>query len=263
MTDPNTVPIDLIDVPDVQHIRLVRDDPGLDDLARSLTRHGLMNPITVRVVGERYQLIAGNRRLRAAKIAGWSDIRVTVLDVNDTDARDLTIIENLHRLDLTPIEEAVAIQAIIDIDDPPMDDLRRRLGKTENWINSRLALLRWPPSLQQAVHSGDLKLSVAAILARVPGEEARETLISQAIANGINARTASLWLQHENAQAPVQATSQPDQAEPVQLNQAYITRVVCACCKAPTPLPETSNLILCSGCVAMVAAASQQIQQSS
>lgn len=261
MIETISVPIEHVDVPEIQRLRMQREDPGLDDLARSLTRHGLLNPITVRAVGERYELIAGSRRLRAAKIAGWTEIRITVFDADDHDARDLTIIENLQRLDLTPIEEAVAVQAIIDTDDPPMDDLRRRLGKSENWINGRLALLRWSSSLQQAVHLGELKLSVASILARIPNADTRETLTAQAIANGINARTASLWLQQEHAQAPVQAAPEPDQAAPVQVDQAYVTQVVCACCKQPTALPQTSNLIMCSNCVAMVNAASEQIQK--
>lgn len=263
MLETLEVPIDQVDVPKIQHIRLQRDDPALEDLARSLTRHGLMNPITVRAIGDRFELIAGSRRLRAAKIAGWNEIRVTLLDVEDDAAQALTLTENIQRLELTPIEQAVAIQAIIDADDPPMDELRRRLGKSENWINERLALLRWPASLQQAVHAGDLKLTVASILARVPNEETRETLTAQAIANGINARTASLWLQQEQAHvqisAPPQETAVPEPAP----SQAYITRVICACCKAPTELNQTSNLILCSGCVGMMNAASQQIQQSS
>ncbi len=262
MLETISVPIDQIDVPKTQHIRLQRDDPALDGLARSLTRHGLMNPITVRAVDERYELIAGSRRLRAAKIAGWVEIPITVLEATDDDARDMTLIENVQRLDLTPIEEGVAVQAIIDTDDPPMDELCRRLGKSENWINGRLALLRWPPSLQQAVHTGDLKLSVASILARVPNPDTRENLTAQAIANGINARTASLWLQQEQAHAPVRAAPETDQAAPVQVNQAYETRVICACCKVPTALPQTSNLIMCSNCVAMVNAASEQLAQS-
>ncbi len=260
MIETLNVPIDHVDIPDIQRIRLERDDPGLDDLARSLQRHGIMNPITVRAVSGRYELIAGSRRLRAAKIAGWDEIRVTVVDATDDAARALTLTENIQRLDLTPIEQAVAIQSMIETDDPPMDELRRRLGKSEGWINDRLNLLRWPASLQQAVHTGELKLSVASILARVPDEDARETLTAQAIANGINARTASLWLQQEQAHAPISAHPQETPISESAPTQAYETRVICACCKEATPLPQTSNLIMCSNCVGMVNAASEQIR---
>ena len=131
----------------------------LDDLAASIRTHGVVQPIVVRAMagpGETYEIIAGERRWRAAQRAGLHDVPVTVLDVSDRQSLELAIVENVQRTDLNAIEEALGYQALIDEFSYSQADLGTIIGKSRVHVTNTLRLLKLPDDVLTAVKSGAL-----------------------------------------------------------------------------------------------------------
>jgi ParB family chromosome partitioning protein len=192
--------LDQITPTDPKNGRLDLDPNQLQDLADDIAQHGLMNPVTVRRQGSRYDLIAGNRRLAAVRRLGWLEIPATLKDCTDKQAAVMRLHENTKRADLTPIEEAAQIQTYADAFDPTEQDLLDTFACTPAWLESRLELLNYPPELQRFVHAGSISLGAARLLARIPDPTIRDMHIRHAAAHGVSVSTARLWLQDSQAQ---------------------------------------------------------------
>ncbi len=167
----NTLPIALIDQNPYQP-RLDFDPKEMQELVDSLTRHGMIQPIVARQKGDRYELIAGERRLRAAVQAGWEEVPAHILVVEDREMAELALTENMQRKDLNPIEKAVAFQNYLDCYECTHEDLAKRLGLDRSTITNLLRLLDLPKELQQAVRQGVLSHSHARTL--LPLEEGEQ-----------------------------------------------------------------------------------------
>jgi ParB family chromosome partitioning protein len=151
-----TVPIGLIERNPRNPRREFRAEE-LDELAASLKQHGIVQPLVVRPVlgdGERYEIIAGERRWRAAQRAGLHDVPVTILDVSDREALELAIVENVQRADLNPIEEARGYEALIEEFGYSQGDLGDIIGKSRVHVTNTLRLLRLPEPVLVMVESG-------------------------------------------------------------------------------------------------------------
>jgi ParB family chromosome partitioning protein len=162
----------------------------LEELAVSLKQHGLVQPIVVRpAAGEeaRYEIIAGERRWRAAQLAGLHELPVTVLDVSDREALELAIVENVQRADLNPIEEARGYQALIDEFAYTQGDLGATLGKSRVHVTNTLRLLRLPPAVLAMLEDGRLSAGHgrALLAARDP-----ERLAATVVAKSLSVRDA-------------------------------------------------------------------------
>ncbi len=131
------------------------DTASLRDLARSMKEEGLIQPITVRKVGDAYELVVGERRLRAAQLLGWPTIDARIIDISDEDAAIKGLIENLQRADLTPVEEARGYKQLVE---PPynltQEAIAQRVGKSQTAIARSLALLDLPPEIQEIMPRG-------------------------------------------------------------------------------------------------------------
>jgi ParB family chromosome partitioning protein len=151
-----TLPIDLIDRNPRNPRREFREE-DLEDLAQSLKAHGIVQPIVVRPTANgRHEIIAGERRWRAAQRAGLHDVPVTILDVSDREALELAIVENVQRTDLNPIEEARGYQALIDEFDYTQADLGGTIGKSRVHVTNTLRLLKLPASVLSLLEDGTL-----------------------------------------------------------------------------------------------------------
>ena len=130
----------------------VRFDPeALEEMARSIEVFGVVQPIIVRSVGTEYELVAGERRWRAARAAGLEKIPAIVRDSTETDSLEMALIENLHRDDLNGIEEAAAFQQLLDDFGITHEEFSRRVGKSRAQITNTIRLLQLPPSIQQQI----------------------------------------------------------------------------------------------------------------
>ena len=150
-------------------------ETSLEELALSVRRHGVLQPILVRPNGEGFNLVAGARRLRAAKLAGCTTIPARVLELDDAQADEATIIENLHREDIHPLDEGESYQRLIAAG-RTIDDLAATLGKSKGYVYQRISLTRLVPKVQDLLARDVLPLSYALKIAVVPAEQQEQAL---------------------------------------------------------------------------------------
>lgn len=162
-----TVPIDSI-IPNRLQPRKTFDEEKIKELAASIKEQGIIQPLIVtQAQGSRYELIAGERRLRASKEAGLTDVPVVIKNVDTEGLLELSLIENVQREDLNPIEEAVAVKELIDQFNYSQDEVAKKLGKSRVAITNSLRLLNLPKVIQDDVASGRLSAGHARALLSV------------------------------------------------------------------------------------------------
>ena len=168
------------------------DDAALAELADSIRQHGIIQPLTVRKLASGYyQIIAGERRWRAARLAGLKEVPVTVIEADDRKAAELAMIENLQREDLNPIEEAAGYRTLIDQYHMTQEEAANRVGKSRSAVTNVLRLLDLDPEVQKLVESGRLTAGHARAL--VPLSPARQIQAASAIVeSGLSVRQAEL-----------------------------------------------------------------------
>lgn len=149
------IPVEDI-VPNPYQPRTVFDDEKIDELCQTIRTHGLIQPIVVRVRDGRYELIAGERRLRATKKLGMERIPAIIKEFNDAQTASIALIENLQREGLTAIEEAVAYQKLIDLHNLTQESLAQRLGKGQSTVANKLRLLNLPQPIQDSLMARQL-----------------------------------------------------------------------------------------------------------
>ncbi len=185
---PNTVDILLVD-PNPFQPRKQFDEPELDQLAASLQTHGLMNPIAVRRVGDRFQIIAGERRFRAAMRVGWGEIPVHVLEnIDDRAMMELAITENVQRKDLNAIEKATAFARYLEIYGGTHEELAKRLELDRSTVSNLLRLLDLPSTLQDSVRQGTLTQGHARALLSLENDHEQLEVAARAQTEGWSVR---------------------------------------------------------------------------
>ena len=165
------------------------DEESLASLTASVRELGVLQPILVRATeGDRYELIAGERRWRAAKRAGLASIPAIVKTTTDTHSLEQALVENLHRSDLNPLEEAAAYQQLIEDFHLTHDELATRMGKSRAAITNTLRLFQLPPSVQRMVADGQLAAGHARALLGTPDRAFQEALAKRAVAESLSVR---------------------------------------------------------------------------
>ena len=164
------------------------DERELESLSQSVRANGVLSPILVRSVGDRrYEIVAGERRWRAARMAGLTEMPALVREADDPQSLELALIENLQRTDLNPIEEAAGYRQLIDEHGFTQDGLSQRLGKARPTLANAIRLLSLPESVQAMVRDRRLSAGHARALASLPPARAEE-IARTAIARGLNVR---------------------------------------------------------------------------
>ena len=156
--------------------REIFEDSALQELAQSIKEHGVIQPIIVRKVGDKYEIIAGERRFRASQLAGKETIPALVRDIDDKEAAKIALLENLQRKDLTPIEEAKTYQTILKLDNLTQDELAQNLGKSQSAVANKLRLLNLDEEVQTALLNSKISERHARSLLPLDHEKQRELL---------------------------------------------------------------------------------------
>jgi ParB family transcriptional regulator, chromosome partitioning protein len=164
------------------------DQESLEQLAESIRQKGLLQPILVTKEGPRYRIIAGERRYRACRLAGLRSIPCLIRDFNETERLEASLIENIQRKDLNPIEEAQAIQSLISRFDYTQEEAADRLQKSRSAVANQLRLLSLPEAVQMMVVAGDLSAGHARVLAGVSPESRQLELAHLCVLNGYPVR---------------------------------------------------------------------------
>lgn len=185
----NVVPIGVDDVISNRfQPRTVFDVDSIAELASTIRTHGVIQPVVVRWNNGKYELIAGERRWRAVKSLGWSTIPAIVRVMNDAQAASAALIENLQREGLTPIEEAVAYQQLLELHGLTQESLAQRLGKGQSTIANKLRLLHLPNEVRDALLRRDITERHARALLALPSEEFQLRLLNDCIVAGWNVK---------------------------------------------------------------------------
>jgi ParB family chromosome partitioning protein len=222
--------------PNPRQPRQVFDEEALAELVHSIREFGLMQPIVVRAMpgGQRYQLVMGERRWRAAQAAGMTAIPTIVRETGEDNLLRDALLENIHRVQLNPLEEAAAYQQLLDEFGVTHDELAARIGRSRPLITNMIRLLRLPIPVQRRVAAGVLSAGHArALLSLEGGPEAQENLAARIVAEGLSVRAteeAVTLANRSDSSQPVPPRRKPihmpglqDVAE--QLSGAFDTRV--------------------------------------
>ena len=170
------------------------DDEGLEELSRSIKDYGILNPLSVRLRGSRYELVAGERRLRAARLAGLKEVPCILLDVNMEDASLIALVENLQRRDLDFIEEANGINQLIRMFGMSQEEAARRIGKSQSAVANKLRLLRLPPDVLEALRQNGLTERHGRALLRLPDSESQRAALLYIIDNGLTVAATDAYI---------------------------------------------------------------------
>ena len=165
------------------------DETALRELAQSIKEQGVIQPVTVRKLGyNRYQLISGERRLRASKLAGLSKIPVFIRVANDEQILELALIENIHRENLNAIEVAISYQRLIDECNMTQEEVSDKVGKSRSAVANFLRLLKLPAEVQIAIRDGHITMGHARALINITDKEQQLKLLQQIIEGEMNVR---------------------------------------------------------------------------
>lgn len=188
------VSLDMIDAPKVAMRSDVRDD-GIDELAQSIQAIGLLQPVILRAMGKRYEIIAGHRRVVAARLAGLVLIPSIVRKPTDKEATVFKLHENLLRRDVNPVDEAIFLAQVMKELDLDISGIVSLTKRSESYISGRLEILEYPDYLIEAIGEKQVSLGAAQWLVKITDERIRRNYVSYAISGGISVKRAIAWFE--------------------------------------------------------------------
>ena len=198
-TGATTVRIALVE-PKVGQPRKNFDAEELQNLALSIAQYGIIQPITVRKVGDMYRIIAGERRWRAARMAGLSEIPVVIMDADEQKSAEMALVENIQRENLNPIEEAEAIESLMDEFGLTQDEASKRIGRSRSSVANLLRLLDLPDSVREYVSSGALSAGHAKAILALENKDRTEEAAKTVIAAEMSVRDTEKLIRKMNAE---------------------------------------------------------------
>jgi len=187
-----------------------RKDFDADDLASlcdSIRHHGVLQPLVVRRVDDHYQLVAGERRLRAAQAAGLAEVPVRVVDLTDQQVLEAALVENIQRTDLNPLEKAQSFKDYLERFGVTQEQLAQRLGLDRTTISNLVNLLELAPEVQQAVRHEQISLGHAKVLKGVADRDRQNALCKEVIARGHSVRALEALLKEQKAEPSANGTN--------------------------------------------------------
>lgn len=184
------IPTSLID-PNPHQPRHKIEAESIDDLVASIKQHGILQPLIVTKHGERYQLIAGERRFRSAQRLGLSSVPALVRDTKEQEQLELAIVENVQRQDLNPVEEGLAYQQLTDEFGLTQEDIAKKVGKSRTTVANAIRILQLPPDMLQALRQGRISTSHAKILLSAVTPAERQRLFDQITKQELPVRAAA------------------------------------------------------------------------
>lgn len=191
------VSTDLIS-PNVYQPRKIFNEESIDELAKSITSFGIIQPLSVRKIGEnRFELIAGERRLRAAKKAGLTEVPVIFIDITDKDSASIALLENIQREDLNFLEEAEAFYNLIKEHNYTQEILAEIIGKKQSTIANKIRILKLSVEIRKMILENNLTERHARALLKLPTEEIQLKILKVVIKNGLNVKKTEELIEKE------------------------------------------------------------------
>ena len=175
-------------IPNTYQPRRFFDEVALIELSQSIKEHGIIQPLTVRKRGDIYELVAGERRLRAAKLASLGEVPCTLVDITDTQSAQIALLENLQREDLNYIEEAEAYYNLMNDHNFTQEEIASKMGKKQSTVANKLRLLKLSPRVRCLCLENSLTERHARALLSVTDEKLQLKIIEKVIKNGLNVK---------------------------------------------------------------------------
>ena len=172
------VPLEDI-IPNRFQPRLSFDEQGLNELAQSIKEHGIIQPLVLRKIGDKFEIIAGERRYKASYIAGLTEVPAVIINLNDNESAEVAIVENIQRKDLSPIEEAKSYKKLLDRGYLTQDQLAGRMGKTQATVSNKLRLLNLDEDVQAALLNNKISERHARSILRISDKEKQKNVLNQ------------------------------------------------------------------------------------
>lgn len=239
----------LIDDP-IQPMRSNINDEQLYELAQSIKTVGLIQPITVRKNGERYEVISGHRRLAAFRLLGKEMIDAIIIEADNKSADALKVHENLFREDVNPVDQAVFLSRYVKSNTLTVQEVSKMLNRSESWIRGRLDLLKYPDYLIQYIKENKLSLEAAGYLNQIQNLALRRDYSRIAALQGLNANRALYWSKQAEVNLlpanPAEAPEAPEGEAPIH----DILLTPCGLCGDRGNIMEMENIFVHTGCLA-------------
>jgi len=167
---------------------------GIEELAENIKRVGLIQPIVVKAVKDKFEIIAGHRRYKALKLLGAVSVKISLLELDKLGADTVKLSENIYREDLTDLEEAESIAHLMKIGKKNDKQIAKEISKSLSYVQQKLAILKYPDNLRQALQEKKITFSVARELIRLKNEQIRNEYLRHAITGGITPAIAKEWV---------------------------------------------------------------------
>lgn len=209
----NRLPIDQIE-PNPNQPRTVFDPARLQELAASIQANGIIQPLIVRKIGDKYHLIAGERRWRASRLAGLKEVPIVIADIHDDRLLEVALIENIQREDLNPIEVAVAFEKLSNDLGLSHEEIGKRTGKDRTTITNMLRLLRLPGDVQLLLAEKRLSMGHARAILGLPTEELQREVAEKAAAQGLSVRQVEQMVHNMTKAREVKKADTPEPVDP-------------------------------------------------
>lgn len=209
-------------IPDQDQPRKDLDEEKINELAKSIKQHGLLQPILVKLLKNgKFQLVCGERRWRACRIAGAETILAEVRELSDEQVRELQLVENLQRENLNPLEEAETFQRMIDQLGYNHREIAQRINKSREYVTNKLRLLRFPDDIKAALRKGEISESHTRILVSQKADS-HEQLLNETITKGFTVRDLENFVKGNNSNNVSRETSSINNSEE---NRTYLVEV--------------------------------------
>ena len=209
----NRLPIDQIE-PNPNQPRTVFDPARLQELAASIQANGIIQPLIVRKIGDKYHLIAGERRWRASRLAGLKEVPIVIANLHDDRLLEVALIENIQREDLNPIEVAVAFEKLSNDLGLSHEEIGKRTGKDRTTITNMLRLLRLPGDVQLLLAEKRLSMGHARAILGLPTEELQREVAEKAAAQGLSVRQVEQMVHNMTKAREVKNADTPEPVDP-------------------------------------------------
>ncbi len=220
----NEVPLNAIETNPHQP-RKTFDEDELKALRESIKNHGVLQPLLVRQVGEHFQLIAGERRLRAAEAVGLTSVPITVVDFNDQQSFEAALVENIQRADLNPIEKAQGFKDYLSRYEMTHDQLATRLGLGRPTITNLVTLLDLPIDVQEAVRRGELSAGHAKALKGLPDAATQQAVAREVIARGMSVHATEAYVKQLPAEEKDTSSTNGGSGRPAATKTAHVAGI--------------------------------------
>lgn len=241
--DVRTILCELIDEP-AQAMRSDISRDAIFEMVDDIRRNGLINPITVRPSGGRFEVVAGHRRFLAHRYGGFASIRCIVRELSDDEAFAIMTSENLKRENVNPVDEASHVGRLLTMHNGNIDKVADIVGRSKSWIESRVAIGVMPEDIKQELRGEKIKLGVALALAEITDDTDRAAVLQMALSQGASVVMAQYWLAQWRAGLFGHATSVavPDSSMPA--GERHVVMLRCTIDEKEHPASEFSSVLV-------------------